>query len=88
MILSFSYDLKKPGRNYDELYGTIKSAPSWAHAMDSLWFIRTGESVDMWSDRLRGVMDTNDDLFVVDITNQHRQGWMSQKIWNWLNNQN
>ena len=88
MIFTISYDLKQPGRNYDELYKTIKSASGWAHAMDSLWFIRTGESVSAWSDRLRGVIDTNDNLFVVDITDQPRQGWMSKEIGDWLNSQN
>ena len=86
MILSISYDLRKPGRNYDDLYNTIKSAPSWAHAMDSLWFINTRESVNDWSTKLRGVIDENDWLFVVDITSQPRQGWMKKDIWDWLNN--
>lgn len=88
MILSISYDLKKPGRNYDDLYETIKSARSWAHAMDSLWFISTGESVETWSNRLRQVMDQNDWLFVVDITGQSCNGWMKKEIWEWLEKHN
>lgn len=88
MILSISYDLKKPGRNYNDLYETIKSAPSWAHAMDSLWFISTGESVETWSNRLRQVMDQNDWLFLVDITGQSCNGWMKKEIWEWLEKHN
>jgi hypothetical protein len=86
MILSISYDLNKPGKNYDELYEIIKSALSWAHPMESLWFIKSGESVVTWSDKLRAVMDQNDSLFVVDITGQPRQGWISTEVWNWLSN--
>jgi len=85
MILSISYDLRKPGRNYDALYDVIKSASSWSHAMDSLWFISTSESVETWSNRLRQVIDQNDWLFVVDISGQSRQGWMKKSIWDWLN---
>ena len=88
MILSISYDLRKPGRNYDDLYETIKSASSWAHAMDSLWFISTGESAEKWSNRLRQVMDQNDWLFVVDITGQSCNGWMKKEIWEWLEQHN
>ena len=84
MIYSISYDLRQPGRNYDDLYDAIKSAPGWAHAMDSLWFISTNESVDVWSDRLRQVIDQNDWLFVVDITGQPRQGWREESTWEWL----
>lgn len=84
MIYSISYDLKKPDRDYDDLYKTIKSAPGWAFAMDSFWFISTRESVESWSDKLRGVMDANDWLFVVDITRQPCQGWMNKDTWKWL----
>jgi hypothetical protein len=87
MVYSISYDLKQPGRNYDDLYDAIKSAGDWAHAMDSLWFIKTTESVDVWSNRLRQVLDQNDWLFVVDITGQSRQGWMKKEVWDWLNKQ-
>jgi len=84
MIYSISYDLNRPGQNYQDLYDTIKSAPSWAHAMDSLWFIKTNETVEDWSNRLLSIIDKNDELFLVDITGQSRQGWMNKKIWKWL----
>jgi hypothetical protein len=85
MILEISYELQKPGQNYNDLYETIKKAPSWCHPMTSHWFIRTDESAQTWVDRLRRVMDQNDFIFVVDITGQDRQGWMPQSAWDWLN---
>ena len=84
MIYSISYDLSKPGRNYDDLYETIKSAPGWIRVMDSYWFINTTESVNVWSDRLRQAIDQNDSLFVVDISGQNRQGWVNKQVWEWL----
>ena len=88
MILSISYDLNRPGQSYHGLYDTIKKAPSWAHPMDSLWFISTSESGETWSNRLRQVMDQNDWLFVVDITGQPCQGWMKKELWEWLEQHN
>ena len=88
MIISISYDLRTPGQNYNELYKRIKSSIDWCHAMESLWFISTDESVYTWSERLKGCMDNNDYLFVVDITGQTRQGWMQQEVWDWLNKYN
>lgn len=85
MIFSISYDLRKPGTNYDALYDVIKSANGWAHAMDSLWFISTSDSVKTWSEKIRQVIDDNDWLFIVDITGQDRQGWMKNDVWDWLN---
>ena len=34
------YDLRSPGRNYDELYKAIKSYGVWAHITESTWFIK------------------------------------------------
>jgi hypothetical protein len=85
MILSISYELKKPGQDYNNLYDTIKSASSWCHPLTSHWFIRTEQSVQTWYEKLHKVMDENDYLFIVDITGQSRQGWLSQKVWDWLN---
>jgi hypothetical protein len=84
MIISISYDLRTPGQNYNHLYEKIKSAPDWCHAMDSLWFISTNESVETWSERLKSCMDKNDYLFLVDITGRSRQGWMKKDVWEWL----
>lgn len=84
MIISVSYDLNRPGQDYQDLYNTIKQANSWAHPMDSLWFIQTQESVNDWSDKIRRKIDENDHIFLVDITGKPRQGWMSKEMWDWL----
>jgi hypothetical protein len=84
MIISISYELRKPGQNYDDLYDTIKSASSWCHPLTSHWFIRADHSVQTWYDKLRKVMDVNDYLFVVDITGQPRQGWLPKWAWDWF----
>jgi len=84
MILEISYELQKPGQNYDALYDAIKKAPSWCHPMTSHWFIRTEESAQTWVDRLRRVMDQNDSIFIVNITGQERAGWMPKTAWEWL----
>ncbi|RJQ78954.1 MAG: hypothetical protein C4519_11435 [Desulfobacteraceae bacterium] len=84
MIYSISYDLNRAGQNYQDLYETIERANCWAHPMESLWFISTHETVQQWCDRLKAKIDANDSLFVVDITNQARCGWLSNSIWEWI----
>jgi len=85
MILSVSYELRKPGQDYEDLYDTIKSAPSWCHPLTSHWLIRTEQSVQTWYEKLRRVMDNNDYLFIVDITGQAYYGYLQQAIWDWIN---
>lgn len=61
------YDLRSPGRNYDELYKTIKSYSVWAHVTESTWFIKTSESCVEVRDKLLAHMDNNDRIFVAAL---------------------
>lgn len=62
------YDLRNPGRNYDALYEAIKSYGTWAHLTESTWFVKTAETCVQIRDRLLSVMDSNDRLFVGELT--------------------
>lgn len=62
------YDLRSSGRNYDELYKTIKSYSTWAHVTESTWFIKTSESCVQVRDKLLAHMDSNDRIFVAVLT--------------------
>jgi hypothetical protein len=84
MIYLVSYDLKIPGRNYEQLYNVLKSSPKWWHYLDSTWILRTSESMDIWVDRIRAVIDANDHFLIVNITRQPRNGWLPQSAWDWI----
>ena len=60
-----SYDLRQPGRNYDQLYEQIKSYGTWAHINESLWAVVTTKSAVQIRDHLAKYLDSNDRLFVV-----------------------
>lgn len=62
------YDLRTPGRNYDELYKAIKAYGVWAHITESTWFIKTSESCVQVRDKLLAQMDSNDRIFVAALT--------------------
>lgn len=62
------YDLRSPGRDYDRLYEAIKSYPAWAHITESTWFIKTTNSCSQVADKLKMYMDSNDRLFVAELT--------------------
>lgn len=62
------YDLRSPGRNYDELYKAIKSYGVWAHITESTWFIKTTESCVQVRNKLLAHMDGNDRIFVAALT--------------------
>ena len=80
-----NYDLNVPGQKYDNLIERIKAYPGWANLMKSTWMV-SGSTITPQSvyDDLRPIIDDGDHLFVVDITGQRRQGWLGQKIWDWI----
>lgn len=60
-----SYDLKKPGQNYEKLYEAIKSYGTWAKINESLWAVVTTSTAVQIRDKLLAHIDSNDRLFVI-----------------------
>lgn len=83
MLVLVSYDLKQPGRDYSAVYDLLKTVPA-IRILESLWVLRTSQSVQTWSDRIKSVVDDNDRFFVVDITNDTTAGWLAQSSWDWI----
>ena len=84
MILLITYDLNKPGQNYNDLYEEIKKAGTWWHHLDSTWIINTEYSSIEWNTRLKKHMDSNDSLLIIEVCDNY-QGWLPEKAWEWLN---
>lgn len=64
-----NYDLKNPGRNYDELIQAIKAYGTWANICRSCWSIKTEQTATQIRDNLKQYIDPNDILFVCDYNN-------------------
>lgn len=60
-----SYDLRNPGRNYEDLYEYLKSYRKWAKLTESTWAIVTENSAVEVRDHLKYVLDENDRIFVI-----------------------
>jgi hypothetical protein len=87
MIHIVSYDLKVPGRDYAKLYEVLKSGHSWWHYLESTWIISSNKDIETWSERIRSVLDVNDRFIIVDITRQSYNGWLPDKAWEWIRQQ-
>lgn len=66
--LFVSYDLYKPGQNYNTVEDEIKKLGNWAKIHLSLWYVNSAFSASEAAKRIWAVMDTNDKLIVVDAT--------------------
>jgi len=79
-----TYDLHAPGRDYSDLHDAIKALGPWWHYLESTWIVVTTLSpAAVWS-RLESVVDTNDNVLVIDVTGRARAGWLPQAAWDWL----
>lgn len=65
-----SYDLNKPGKNYDKLIEAIKGYGTWWHHLDSTWIIKTNNTAVEIRDYLWKHMDSSDELLVVRLSGE------------------
>jgi hypothetical protein len=81
-----SYDLIR-GRDYERLIQAIKDYPNWAKPLESLWLIKTSETVAQVRDRLINHVDADDKIFVIDVTGR---AWgtynVNNEVIDWIKN--
>lgn len=82
-VYCVSYDLKKSGQNYQELYKQLEASDGYWHYLDSTWLVYTSESADQLSARLCEAIDQNDRLLVIKVV-QPSQGWLPEDAWDWI----
>ncbi len=82
-MMLVSYDLRRPGQDYDSLYSMLKTV-EFCRPLESLWLLDSNQSAQTWSDRLLPLIDTNDRLLVVDVTSDPMKGWLDRSVWDWI----
>ena len=87
MIYSISYDLKKAGQDYSGLISTIKTLGNWAKPCESYWLLSTNLSASEVFAHVKPHIDANDRLLIVRVDLTDRAGWLTQNIWDWVNQQ-
>lgn len=80
-----SYDLNKPGQDYDPLYAAIKALSSgWWHCLDSTWVIKHSGPAAAIRDALASYLDASDDLLVVHLSGEGAWRGFVDKCSSWL----
>ena len=66
-----SYDLNKPGQNYNQLYEAIKrNCPTHWRCLDSTWIVDYSNGATQLRDNLTPYIDSNDKLLVARLSNE------------------
>jgi hypothetical protein len=83
--LLVGYDLNKPGQEYEELWEKLKGFGAWWHHLDSTWLIKTNLSPVQVRDDLKKVIDSGDELLVIDVTARAWAGTgFPSRAYDWL----
>lgn len=83
-IYSVTYDLKAPGRKYDELYKALKAYGSYAVPTESQWLIETQQTSRQIVDNLKHHVDANDTILVTRLATDASGYNVNADVWNWI----
>lgn len=85
-VYAVSYDLRKPGRNYDDLHTAIRRY-GYTHCLESSWFIETTQNAGTIRDTLKQHLDSNDQLVVTRLSGNwaaartdHCTAWLKKRF--------
>jgi hypothetical protein len=82
-VYMVSYDLHRPGQDYDDLIDELKLSRAWWHHLESTWLIYTDENAEELFHRLRPYLDGNDELLVMRVCDESF-GWLKPRAWRWI----
>lgn len=88
MVYLITYDLNKNGQDYENVINAIKDASTgaWCTFWKSSYLIKSNlSSADDVFKKIQPYLDSNDKLLVIEVKN-NKQGWLSQKDWDYINN--
>lgn len=82
-IYCVSYDLIK-GKDYPKLIEKLRLYDAYAHAQDSLWFIKSSKNASELRDELKSFIDEDDKLIVIRATLPWASSNLSKEVNDWL----
>jgi len=80
-----SYDLIED-KNYEDLIEKIKSLGSWAKPLESFWLLVSNSSASEIRDTLKGAVDKDDKIIVIELGDDWATYNISQKVTDWMKN--
>jgi hypothetical protein len=87
MVYLISYDLDHHARPvaYHLVEKMIMDKSlSFRKPLYSQWFVETNDSIDVWQNRMQGVVDPANDFWLIVKVQTPYQGLLNKEIWEWL----
>lgn len=78
-----SYDLISD-KDYSKLYESIRNYGYFAHVLESVWIVNSSDSSTTIRDNLSSYMDSDDKLFVAQLSGESAWRNLSAKVSDWI----
>jgi hypothetical protein len=83
-FLHVSINSKGRALPYESIENVLDKAKDWVRYSPNSYILYTTTSVQTWYTRLRRILDEKDNIFVVELNIENRQGWLPKSVWEWL----
>lgn len=85
MVYLITYDLVKPGQDYDGLISKIKTLGNWWHYLKSTWLVDTNLNAKQIYEQLKANLDSSDNILIIKVTRDY-WGYLpdGDDSWSWI----
>lgn len=69
---------------FEHVKKKMDSALDWYRLNEKIWIVYSSSDPEKWYERLQKFVENSGSLFICQLEESNRQGWMSKKFWEWL----
>jgi hypothetical protein len=82
-VLLITYDLKTPGKVYNDFFQAIQTQGEWWHFLGPTWLIWTTKTSQQVYNAIVPNLTTKDSLLIVPIVRPY-YGYLPKAAWDWM----
>jgi hypothetical protein len=68
----------------DELLPAFNKALDWVRYAPNCWIVWTTVDTERWYNRLKPLIGADDQMLIIGIDKDVRNGWLPKWVWEWL----
>lgn len=83
-FLHITFNFKGHSSPTESIENILDKALDWIRYAPNCYILYTTRDVQTWYARLRKVLHEKDNIFVVELNIENRQGWLPRSVWEWI----
>jgi len=83
-FLHIGFDFEGRSAPTKAIQKVLDKALDWIRYAPNCYIVYTSRDVHHWYKRLRDVIEEDDNIFVVEVNMEKRQGWLPHSVWEWI----